>query len=112
MSRETSLVHWTFSRAHAIVSGPDEQQVQRAKSLTEDLLEVVRGEHDKVKAMLAQQQMELHQAQVQYAYNAYGVCILRSCLRLLRASLLWQTSCLHPVLVCILKRLMCSHIIT
>lgn len=64
-----------------LCSGPDEQQVQRAKSLTEDLLEVVRGEHEKVKAMLAQQQMELHQAQVQYAaYNAYGVCMLRSCL--------------------------------
>ncbi|KAI0702063.1 hypothetical protein C8T65DRAFT_787708 [Cerioporus squamosus] len=61
------------------VTGPDEQQVQRAKALTEDLLEVVRAEHAKVKAMLAHQQMELHQAQVQYAaYNAYGVCMLRS----------------------------------
>ncbi|KAF7792071.1 hypothetical protein EIP86_003101 [Pleurotus ostreatoroseus] len=55
------------------VTGPDEQQVQRAKVLAEDLLEVVRQEHAKVKAMLAQQQMELHQAQVQYAaYSAYA----------------------------------------
>ncbi|OJT03482.1 hypothetical protein TRAPUB_5901 [Trametes pubescens] len=55
------------------VTGPDEQQIQRAKALTEDLLEVVRGEHDKMKALLQQQQMELHQAQVQYAaYSAYG----------------------------------------
>ena len=59
--------------------GPDEGQVQRAKVLTEDLLEVVRQEHAKVKTMLAQQQMELHQAQVQYAaYSAYAVCILHS----------------------------------
>ena len=56
--------------------GPDEGQVQRAKALTEDLLEVVKQEHDKMKAVLAQQQMELHQAQVQYAaYSAYAVCI-------------------------------------
>ncbi|KAI0711375.1 hypothetical protein C8Q76DRAFT_56283 [Earliella scabrosa] len=61
------------------VTGPDEQQVQRAKALTEDLLQVVREEHAKVKTILQQQQMELHQAQVQYAaYNAYGVCMLRS----------------------------------
>ena len=47
----------------------------RAKVLTEDLLEVVQAEHAKVKTMLAQQQMELHQAQVQYAaYSAYAVC--------------------------------------
>ena len=56
-------------------SGPDEQQVARAKALTEDLLEVVRAEHGKVKAVVHQQQMELHQAQLQYAaYSAY-VCI-------------------------------------
>ncbi|KAI0827129.1 hypothetical protein BC628DRAFT_1319093 [Trametes gibbosa] len=62
------------------VTGPDEQQVQRAKALTEDLLEVVQGEHAKMKTVLQQQQMELHQAQVQYAaYSAYGVCMLRSC---------------------------------
>ncbi|OSD08734.1 eukaryotic type KH-domain (KH-domain type I) [Trametes coccinea BRFM310] len=55
------------------VTGPDEQQVQRAKALTEDLLEVVRAEHAKMKTLLQQQQMELHQAQVQYAaYSAYG----------------------------------------
>ena len=57
------------------ISGPDEQQVARAKALTEDLLEVVHAEHGKVKAVVQQQQMELHQAQLQYAaYSAY-VCI-------------------------------------
>jgi len=57
------------------ISGPDEQQVARAKALTEDLLEVVRAEHAKVKTVVHQQQMELHQAQLQYAaYSAY-VCI-------------------------------------
>ena len=36
---------------------------------------MVRAEHAKVKAVVQQQQMELHQAQLQYAaYNAY-VCI-------------------------------------
>jgi hypothetical protein len=59
--------------------GPDEGQVQRAKVLTEDLLEVVRQEYAKVKTLVQQQQMELHQAQVQYAaYSAYAVCILHS----------------------------------
>ena len=67
--------------------GPDEGQVQRAKALTEDLLDVVRQEHAKMKAVLAQQQMELHQAQVQYAaYSAYAVCILHSCSSLLLRS--------------------------
>lgn len=56
--------------------GPDEGQVARAKVLTEDLLEVVRAEHAKVKVILQQQQAELHQAQMQYAaYSAYAVCI-------------------------------------
>ncbi|KAK7683537.1 hypothetical protein QCA50_013372 [Cerrena zonata] len=54
------------------VTGPDETMVARAKMLTEDLLEVVRAEHAKVKVLLAQQQAELHQAQLQYAYGAYG----------------------------------------
>ncbi|TCD68691.1 hypothetical protein EIP91_009975 [Steccherinum ochraceum] len=55
------------------VTGPDESQIARAKVLTEDLLEVVKEEHEKVKGMLAQQQMELHQAQLQYAaYSAYA----------------------------------------
>ncbi|OCH93930.1 hypothetical protein OBBRIDRAFT_723926 [Obba rivulosa] len=59
------------------VTGPDEGQVARAKVLTEDLLEVVQAEHAKVKVMLQHQQMELHQAQLQYAaYSAYAVCIL------------------------------------
>ncbi|ETW75839.1 hypothetical protein HETIRDRAFT_38044 [Heterobasidion irregulare TC 32-1] len=51
-------------------------QVARAKVLTDDLLEVVRDEHAKVKAVIHQQQMELHQAQAQYAaYSAFAVCI-------------------------------------
>ncbi|THH01157.1 hypothetical protein EW026_g1470 [Hermanssonia centrifuga] len=55
------------------VTGPDEGQVARAKVLTEDLLDVVRQEHAKVKTVVAAQQMELHQAQVQYAaYSAYA----------------------------------------
>jgi len=55
---------------HIHITGPEEGQVARAKALTDDLLEVVRGEYAKVKAMLHQQQMELHQAQMQYAsYN-------------------------------------------
>ncbi|KZT10250.1 uncharacterized protein LAESUDRAFT_644654 [Laetiporus sulphureus 93-53] len=60
------------------VTGPDDGQVARAKVLTEDLLEVVRQEHSKVKVIVQQQQMELHQAQIQYAYSAYAVCIFRS----------------------------------
>ena len=55
-------------------SGPEEGQVARAKVLTDDLLVVVRQEHAKVQAQLQQQQMELHQAQAQYAaYSAMGV---------------------------------------
>ena len=50
---------------------PEEGQVARAKALTEDLLEVVRAEHAKMQTILHQQQMELHQAQMQYA--AYTV---------------------------------------
>ncbi|KAI0945549.1 hypothetical protein AcW1_001747 [Taiwanofungus camphoratus] len=50
------------------VTGPDEGQVARAKVLTEDLLEVVRSEHTKMKAVLQQQQMELHQAQIHHTY--------------------------------------------
>ncbi|KIJ65445.1 hypothetical protein HYDPIDRAFT_88101 [Hydnomerulius pinastri MD-312] len=60
---------------HIHITGPDEGQVARAKVLTEDLLEVVRSEHAKAQAGLAQQQMELHQAQLQYAqYSAMAVC--------------------------------------
>ncbi|KAA1473012.1 eukaryotic type KH-domain (KH-domain type I) [Dentipellis sp. KUC8613] len=56
---------------HIHITGPDEGQVARAKVLTEDLLEVVRAEHAKVKTVVHQQQMELHQAQAQYAaYSA------------------------------------------
>lgn len=55
-------------------SGPDEGQVARAKVLTEDLLEVVHTEHGKAQGALAQQQMELHQAQMQYAqYSVMSV---------------------------------------
>jgi hypothetical protein len=52
---------------HIHITGPDENQVARAKVLTEDLLEVVRAEHGKAQGALVQQQMELHQAQIQYA---------------------------------------------
>ena len=52
------------------ITGPDESQVNRAKVLAEDLLLVVRQEHGKVQVLLQKQQMELHQAQTQYA--AYG----------------------------------------
>ncbi|KXN86187.1 hypothetical protein AN958_10375 [Leucoagaricus sp. SymC.cos] len=53
------------------ITGPDEAQVQRAKVLTEDLLKVVEQEHAKMQTFLQQQQMELHQAQAQYAaYSA------------------------------------------
>ena len=42
--------------------------------LTDDLLVVVRQEYAKVQAQLQQQQVELHQAQAQYAaYSAMGV---------------------------------------
>lgn len=55
------------------ITGPDEGQVARAKVLTEDLLLVVRQEHAKVQVLLQHQQMELHQAQQQYAaYSAMG----------------------------------------
>jgi hypothetical protein len=64
------------SSAYPCASGPDEGQVARAKVLTDDLLEVVREEHGKVKVVVQQQQMELHQAQMQYAaYTAMAVCI-------------------------------------
>ncbi|KAG8221115.1 hypothetical protein J3R82DRAFT_2642 [Butyriboletus roseoflavus] len=56
---------------HIHITGPDDGQVARAKVLTEDLLEVVHAEHGKAQAGLVQQQMELHQAQMQYAqYSA------------------------------------------
>ncbi|KAI0317328.1 hypothetical protein OF83DRAFT_1058867, partial [Amylostereum chailletii] len=66
---------------HIHITGPEEGQVARAKVLTEDLLEVVRQEHAKVATMLQRQQMELHQAQIQYAaYSAMAVCMLHSCI--------------------------------
>jgi hypothetical protein len=56
------------------ITGPEEAQVARAKVLTEDLLLVVRSEHAKMAAALHQQQIELHQAQAQYAaYSAMAV---------------------------------------
>ncbi|EGN97029.1 hypothetical protein SERLA73DRAFT_170351 [Serpula lacrymans var. lacrymans S7.3] len=56
---------------HIHITGPDEGQVARAKVLTDDLLEVVKSEHAKSQTQLHQQQMELHQAQAQYAaYSA------------------------------------------
>ncbi|KAF5341841.1 hypothetical protein D9611_001969 [Ephemerocybe angulata] len=54
------------------ITGPEDGQVARAKVLTEDLLLVVRQEHGKVLNQVQQQQMELHQAQQQYAYSAMG----------------------------------------
>ncbi|KAF7985787.1 hypothetical protein HWV62_415 [Athelia sp. TMB] len=58
---------------HIHITGPDEGQVARAKVLTEDLLEVVRSEHAKMALVVQQQQMELHQAQMQYAaYSGYA----------------------------------------
>lgn len=58
------------------ITGPDEGQVSRAKVLADDLLLVVRQEHGKVLAQVQQQQMELHQAQAQYAvYSAMGVSL-------------------------------------
>ncbi|KAF8508241.1 eukaryotic type KH-domain type I [Hysterangium stoloniferum] len=59
---------------HIHITGPDELQLARAKNLTDDLLEVVRAEHAKARSLLQQQQMELHQAQMQYAaYSSYTV---------------------------------------
>ncbi|KAJ3782621.1 hypothetical protein GGU10DRAFT_318279 [Lentinula aff. detonsa] len=52
------------------ITGPEESQVARAKFLTEDLLVVVRAEHAKMAAVVQAQQMELHQAQQQYAAYA------------------------------------------
>jgi hypothetical protein len=49
------------------ITGPEEGQVARAKVLTEDLLLVVRQEHAKMATVVQQQQMDLHQAQTQYA---------------------------------------------
>jgi hypothetical protein len=63
-----------FSTADTLHSGPEEAQVARAKVLTDDLLIVVRQEHAKVKVIVQQQQMELHQAQAQFAaYSVLGV---------------------------------------
>ncbi|KAI0073633.1 hypothetical protein K474DRAFT_1603013 [Panus rudis PR-1116 ss-1] len=74
IDQETNAEHPEPMYIH--VTGPDETMVARAKALTEDLLEVVRAEHAKMKLLLEQQQMELHQAQLQYAaYSAYAVCI-------------------------------------
>lgn len=55
-------------------SGPEDGQVARAKALTEDLLLVVRQEHAKQQTVISQQQMELHQAQAQYAAYSHMVC--------------------------------------
>ena len=71
-----SIAHLRWHRflTHAYNRGPDEAQVARAKVLTEDLLLVVRSEHTKMAAALHQQQIELHQAQAQYAaYSAMAV---------------------------------------
>ncbi|KAJ8587564.1 eukaryotic type KH-domain (KH-domain type I) [Rhizopogon salebrosus TDB-379] len=57
---------------HIHITGPDENQVARAKVLTEDLLEVVRSEHAKAQTAMMQQQMELHAAQLQFAQYPMG----------------------------------------
>ncbi|KAH7345651.1 hypothetical protein B0J17DRAFT_713207 [Rhizoctonia solani] len=55
---------------HIHISGPDEGMVRRAKELTDDLLEVVRAEHEKARQMLYHQQHELQLLQQgQYGYN-------------------------------------------
>lgn len=43
--------------------------IKRAKELTEDLLEVVRAEHEKARLLLFHQQHELQMVQGQYGYN-------------------------------------------
>jgi len=62
------------------LSGPDESQIQRAKVLAEDLLLVVRQEHAKMQLALQQQQMELHQAQAQYAAYSAMAAVRYSCI--------------------------------
>ncbi|KZS97247.1 hypothetical protein SISNIDRAFT_406251 [Sistotremastrum niveocremeum HHB9708] len=58
---------------HIHITGPDEQQVSRARILTEDLLEVVRAEHAKTYVIVQQQQAELQQLQGPYgAYSGYA----------------------------------------
>ncbi|CAE6475398.1 unnamed protein product [Rhizoctonia solani] len=55
---------------HIHISGPEEGMVKRAKELTDDLLEVVRAEHEKARQMMYHQQHELHLLQQgQYGYN-------------------------------------------
>ena len=59
---------------HIHIAGPDEHQVERAKILTDDLLEVVRQEHAKARQAMYVQQMEMQQAQMHYAtYGTYAV---------------------------------------
>ncbi|QRV82023.1 hypothetical protein RhiJN_10038 [Ceratobasidium sp. AG-Ba] len=57
---------------HIHISGPDEGMLKRAKELTEDLLEVVRAEHEKARQLLFHQQSELQMAQGHYGYNMGG----------------------------------------
>ncbi|KAF8595506.1 hypothetical protein BDV93DRAFT_534889 [Ceratobasidium sp. AG-I] len=58
---------------HIHISGPEEGMIKRAKELTEDLLEVVRAEHEKARQMLSYQQHELQLVQGQYGgYNMGG----------------------------------------
>ena len=80
-----------------LYSGPDENQVARAKALTEDLLEVVHSEHAKARTVLQQQQMELHQAQAAYAaYSAgYSVRFLSFSLSIKRIVDSWVCTGIH-----------------
>jgi hypothetical protein len=50
--------------------------VKRAKELTEDLLEVVRAEHEKARQLLFHQQHEMQMVQGQYGYNVFGLSLI------------------------------------
>ncbi|KAG9106472.1 hypothetical protein FRC07_008809 [Ceratobasidium sp. 392] len=57
---------------HIHISGPEEGMLKRAKELTEDLLEVVRAEHEKARQLLFHQQHEMQMVQGHYGYNMGG----------------------------------------
>jgi len=56
---------------HIHITAPEDQQVNRARVLTEDLLEVVRIEHGKALAILQQSQQDMNQGYGGY-YPGYG----------------------------------------
>ena len=73
----TSVTFYYLEGTPLILScrGPEEGQVARAKVLTEDLLDVVRVEHEKARQLMMQQQMELQQAQAAYAAYAASYAV-------------------------------------